>query len=94
MNYIMKKLVIAITLLAVLLFTSGCAMVESGVKGFESNTKGLNRTVQVYDLNGNVIFEDEGVIRVSENEYGNKVIFQLDGKRYAFYNATVIMIEQ
>lgn len=89
----MKKMISMIVLTLMIVIMSGCAMIDDGIKDIESDTKELNRHIEVYDNAGNVIFEGEGVVRVSNNEYGNKVIFQLDGKRLAFYNATVKMIE-
>lgn len=89
-----KKLIILITLIMLIIAVSGCAALDDTIKGVESDTKGLDRTVQVWEQGGELIFEGEGIIRVSNNDYGNKVIFHLDGKRYAFYNATVAMIEK
>lgn len=57
-------------------------------------TGGLNRTVTVYDNNGEVIKSWEGRIDVQENSYGNKVLFDLDGKRKVVYNAVVIVEEE
>lgn len=56
-------------------------------------TGGLNRTVTVYDNNGNVLREWNGKIDLEESTYGNKVLFDLDGKRKTVYNAIVIVEE-
>lgn len=88
----MRK-IIALALIS-LVIMSGCAIIDDSIKGLESDTKGLERTIEVYDNSGNIIFEGEGVTRVSNNEYGNKVIFTLDKKRHAFYNATTKIIEK
>lgn len=55
---------------------------------------GLQRTVTVYDNNGKVLKEWEGKIDIEENSYGNKVLFDLDGKRKTVYNAIVIVEEE
>lgn len=71
---------------------------QSGKRWFKSvvsdYTGGLNRTVTVYDNNSNVIKEWHGKIDVEENDYGNKVLFDLDGKRKTVYNAIVIIEEE
>jgi hypothetical protein len=65
------------------------------LKDFTSNTTGgLTRTVEVYDMTGKLIKTYDGKIDVKENEYGNKVLFDLNGKRTVIYNATVIVQEK
>lgn len=65
------------------------------IKGLTSNvTGGLERTVQVYDQSGKMIKEYSGKIDVQDTEYGNKVLFDLNGKRTVIYNATVIVQEK
>lgn len=54
---------------------------------------GLSRTVTVYDQQGNSIKTYEGNIDIRDTEYGNKVLFDLNGKRIVIYNATVIAEE-
>lgn len=61
---------------------------------FSDYTGGLNRTVTVYDGNGNVIKTWSGKVDVEENDYGNKVLFDINGKRKAVYNAPVIIEEE
>lgn len=58
------------------------------------HTGGMDRIVTVYDENGNVLREYEGKIDIQENSYGNKVLFDLDGRRISIYNAIVIAEEQ
>lgn len=65
------------------------------MKDFKSNTTGgLTRTVEVLDQNGKTIRTFEGKIDVKEGEYGNKVLFDLDGKRVIIYNSPVIVTEK
>lgn len=61
---------------------------------YSNFTGGLNRTVTVYDNNGGVIESWNGKIDIQENSYGNKVLFDLNGKRKAVYNAVVIVEEE
>ena len=83
---------IILVLLAVLWNT---ASVQRFFKSSYSNfTGGLNRTVTVYDNNGDIIESWNGKIDVEENSYGNKVLFDLNGKRKAVYNAVVIVEEK
>ena len=48
----------------------------------------------VYDYGGNKLKTYEGKIDVEENSNGNKVFFELDGKRVVIYNAVVISEEK
>lgn len=62
-------------------------------KNWDSNVNGgLNRIVNVYDYTGNKIATYEGKIDVQQNE--SKVLFDLNGKRYVYYNALVEVIEK
>lgn len=84
--------VIGIVLIVAYFFTAEGART---VKSWSSNTSGgLVRTVDVYDLSGNLLKEYTGKIDVQDTEYGNKVLFDLDGKRTIIYNATVIVQEK
>ena len=48
----------------------------------------------MYDHNGNLLKVYEGKIDVEANDYGNKVKFDLDGKRIIINNAIVIIEEK
>lgn len=62
-------------------------------KSWDSNVNGgLSRIVNVYDYTGNKIATYEGKIDVQQNE--SKVLFDLNGKRYVYYNALVEVIEK
>lgn len=74
---------------------SGCAEWDRTVKDFDSSINdGLDRTVTVYDNSGNQIAVYEGKIDIEDSEYGNKVKFDLDGKRVILYNCSVIVEEK
>lgn len=83
--------VIGFIIMAVLL--TGCKSWQRAVKDWESSIAGLNRTVTVYDNNGDIIKTYQGKIDVETNEYGNKVKFEVNGKRVIIYNAIVIVEE-
>ncbi|GIP32480.1 hypothetical protein [Paenibacillus sp. J2TS4] len=68
---------------------------QRAIKSMKSNNSGgLERTVKVYSNNGELIEEYEGKIDIQDTEYGNKILFDLDGKRVVIYNATVITEEK
>lgn len=54
---------------------------------------GLNRTVNVYTLDGKLIATYEGKIDIDDNSNGS-IMFDLDGKRYVYYNAIIEVIEK
>jgi len=54
---------------------------------------GLKRTAKVYSSDGDLIAQYEGKFDVQSSEFGNKVLFDIDGKRVIIYNATVIVEE-
>ena len=76
--------------------TTGCGESwERTKKGYESEYGGgLNRTITVYDQNGKTIKEYKGKVDIQDSEYGNKVLFDLDGKRVVIYNAVVVAEEE
>lgn len=87
-----KKNLVVIAFIVVLLMMTGCASTSRWVKDVSSEySGGLNRTVTVYDMQGEPIREYTGKIDVEANE--GKVLFDLNGKRTIIYNATVIVQE-
>lgn len=72
----------------------GCASVERSMKSFESDINGgLNRTVTVYDYNGNEIKSYIGMIDLEESESNDKVLFDLNGKRTIIHGGIVVIQE-
>lgn len=70
----------------------GCASWARSCKTCQSEMSGgLERTVNVYSYDGKLIASYTGRIDVEDNE--SKVLFDLDGKRYIYYNAVVEVIE-
>lgn len=87
----MKKGIIAIAILASLL--TGCASFERGIKDIQSDwSGGLDRTLTVYNANGDVLKTYKGKIDLESTE-GGIVKFDLDGKRIMYYNCYVEVIE-
>ena len=77
---------------AVLAGCTGCATWQRSCKTCQSEIAGgLDRTVNVYSYNGTLIATYKGRIDIEENE--SKVLFELNGKRYIYYNALVEVIE-
>lgn len=93
------KLIAGGILAAIVIAVGGFVWINSAsfqreMKSFTSDVAGgLDRTVTVYDNNGNILREYSGKIDIKENDYGNKVIFDLDGERITIYNAVVISEE-
>lgn len=87
-----KNKFLAIIILLIVICT-GCESWERTKKSLGSEFGGgLNRTVNVYSYNGKLIATYEGKIDLEVNE--DKVLFDLNGKRYVYYNAFVEVIEK
>lgn len=76
------------------IFLSGCSGCKRTLKSLGSDiTNGIDRTVTVYDYNGNVIKSYSGKFDVSESE--NEVYFDdEDGKRIIIHGGIVINEEK
>lgn len=85
----------AVLLLLVTLFLlAGCASCDRQLKSCNSDLNGgLERVVNVYSHDGDLIATYEGKIDIDNNENGS-VMFDLDGKRYVYYNAIIEVIEK
>lgn len=88
--------IIAIVLaLGMLWYFNNTAVGARYVKSFDSNVSGgLERTVEVYDYNGQLIKEYEGKIDIKEDGEAGKTLFDLNGKRSIIKNAIVIIDEK
>lgn len=86
---------ILIFITVILIITVKSASFQRFLKSAKSEFHGgLNRTVTVYDNNGHTLKQWNGKIDIQENDYGNKVLFELNGERKAVYNAIVIVEEE
>lgn len=90
------KILMGVMLIIILtLSMTGCAGLTRMGKSIGSDlTGGLNRVVTVYDQNGNVLQTYEGKIDIEDTDYGNKILFDLNGKRVVIYNSSVIVEEK
>ncbi len=90
---IISFIVIGFCLLATAFVGSSCSSCERGCKSISSDIDGgLYRVVNVYDYRGKLIATHEGKMDIQSNE--SKVLFDLNGKRYIYYNAVVEVIEK
>lgn len=65
------------------------------VKDVDSELSGgLNRTLLVYDYNGDLIKTYTGKIDIEASDVSGKVKFDMDGKRTIIYGGIVIVDEQ
>lgn len=72
----------------------GCASCERELKSCNSDISGgLYRVVNIYDYEGELIATYEGKIDIDDNENGS-IMFDMNGKRYVYYNAIVEVIEK
>ncbi len=87
-----KKLIAAALALLLVLSTAGCASLSRWGKSVGSDFGGgLDRTVTVYDYNGNAIKSWSGKFDMSESE--NEVFFDINGKRVIIHGGIVISEE-
>ena len=89
----MKKLLLGITILGL---TGSCARWEDSKKDYESDTKGLKRSVQVYTLDGKLLKEYKGLIRVRDSDESGRISLNLiseNNRRVTIDNAIVITEE-
>ena len=89
----MKKLLLGITILG---FTGSCARWKDTQKDWESDTKGLKRTVRIYTLDGKLLKEYKGLIRVRDSDKSGRISLNLiseNNRRVTIDNAIVITEE-
>lgn len=88
-------LLLLTTVFSIGILLTGCESWDRGIKNVSSDIGGgLNRHVRVYSHTGELIAEYKGKIDIQENEYGNKILFDLNGKRVVINNAIVITEEK
>ena len=89
----MKKIIATILIMAMLML-SGCASLDRGIKDLKSDlSNGIERTLTVYTATGEVMARYNGKIDLASTE-GGIVKFDLNGKRYMYYNCFVEVIEE
>lgn len=91
----MKKFIKAVMIGVIAVSLVGCAALDDVMTTFESDTKGLERTITVYSKTGEVLKEYEGTnVRTEVNSGGQLLINLGDGKRVQVLNADVIVEEK
>lgn len=94
MKRVFAKILVVLMLCIIFLVGSGCASCERELKSCSSNLSGgLYRTINIYSLDGQLLATYEGKIDIDDN-LNNSIMFELDGKRYVYYNAIVEVIEK
>lgn len=87
------KIIAFLTVVLCICFLHGCASLDRSMKSLSSDFDGgLERTVTVYDYNGEKIKSYSGKFDVSESE--NEVYFDLNGKRIIIHGGIVINEEK
>lgn len=78
-----------IVIVLIILLVANSASFQRGLKSIKSNySDGLDRTVTVYDYNGDKIKSWNGRFDVSSSE--NEVYFDIDNKRVIIHGGIVI----
>lgn len=93
-NTIMKASAIAV---AVVLAAglSGCASCDRMSKSWDSNmSNGLDRTVVLYDYEGDELARWEGKIDLQVSNNGGHIVFDQDGKRTVITGGIVVSEER
>ncbi|WP_026491414.1 MULTISPECIES: hypothetical protein [unclassified Butyrivibrio] len=86
--------VVFVMIFMVIIIVLNKASVQRALKSINSEySGGLDRTVTVYDYDGNEITSYTGKIDIEDTETGGKVKFDLDGKRTIIYGGIVIVQE-
>ena len=90
-SFVSILLISALVIGAVFFFSSSSR--QRAMKDFQSEYGGgLNRIVNIYALDGTIIASHKGRIDIEDRE--NYILFDLDGKRYVYYNAIIEVVEQ
>lgn len=92
MKRFIMPLLLSLATVFLLFSMQGCASLERDIKTHVSDwSGGLYRILNVYDYQGNLIASYTGKIDIQSSQ--SKVLFDLDGKRYVYYNFPVEVIE-
>lgn len=88
-----KRIFVLVMILALVISLSGCTEgCSRWKKDVSSNLNGgLERTLTVYDLNGNIVCQYEGKFDI-ETDNGSYILFDLNGKRHMIYYSTFNII--
>lgn len=74
---------------------SGCASCDRMAKSWDSEiSNGMNRTVVLYDYEGDELARWEGRIDLQVSEEGGHIVFDQDGKRTVIAGGIVVSEER
>lgn len=74
---------------------SGCASCDRMAKSWDSEiSNGMNRTVVLYDYEGDELARWEGRIDLQVSEEGGHIVFDQDGKRTVITGGIVVSEER
>lgn len=84
-----RIIMVAISIILMMTMLTGCGWWRRLTVDFKSDiANGLYRTVTIYTADGDVIAKYTGKIDIEAND-GGYVKFDLNGKRYIYYNCFV-----
>ena len=90
----LKKVIMGATLILGVITLAGCASTQRACKSCQSDMDGgLERILNVYSLDGKLLATYEGFFDIDDNSNGS-IMFDIDGKRYVYYNAIIEVIEK
>lgn len=93
-NTVMKASAIAVSV-ALAAGLSGCASFERSMKNFGSDISGgMDRTVVLYDYEGDELARWEGKIDLQVSDDGGHIVFDQDGKRTVITGGIVVSEER
>ena len=90
-NKLYVTIAIGLTILilgGLLFYFNGTAAGKRALIDQKSNLSGIERVVNVYTANGDLLASYKGKIDIDEND-GGYVKFDFEGKRYIYYNCFV-----
>ena len=91
----MKKILIVFLAVICVLNFASCESCSRDIKSFKSDFNGgLDRTLVVYDYNGDTLQVYEGKFDIRDNGADNQVFFDLNGKRVWIQGGIVISEEK
>lgn len=94
MKRIILKIALITGLISSMLFVGSCASCSRQLKSCSSDVNGgLHRVVNIYDYQGDLLATYEGKIDIDNNTNGS-IMFDIDDKRYVYYNAIIEVIEK
>ena len=81
--------IIAVLAIGIIMNSVGCSSCSRACVDIQSDLGGgLNRTINIYTANGDLLATYKGKIDMDSNE-GGYVKFDFNGKRYIYYNCFV-----